>query len=65
MVSPHMKTDLVQMGKEKNNCGVSSSKNMYFRAEGENPVLPQPAPSSSKSDDGDDQFEEDPEEQCK
>ena len=38
---------------------------MYFRAEGENPVLPQPAPSSSKSDDGDDQFEEDPEEQCK
>ena len=35
-----------------------------FRAEGENPVIPQPT-ASPKSDNGDDQFDEDQDEQCK
>merc|ERR1719186_104847 len=34
-------------------------------AEGENPVLPLPVPSTPKSDDEDDQFDEDLDEQCK
>ena len=43
-------------------------QNVFYcisRAEGENPVLPQPAPSSPKSEDGEDQFDEDQDEQCK
>ena len=60
-----MKTDLGRTGESKL---IQFEKGKFYcicRAEGENPVLPQPVPSSPKSEDGEDQFDEDQDEQCK
>ena len=38
---------------------------LFFRAEGENPVLPGAVQSNTKSDDEEDQYDDDPDEQCK